>query len=250
MTITTQPNTLIVGGTRGIGRVLADLLIQEKHSVSIIGRTPPEKLQSGISFYRADLLKPRIVKNTLTAIVAEQGGFNHLVFLQRLKDKAADWDNELTISLSATKQIIEFALEHFSANGDKSIVLTSSIAAQRIAEEQAIGYHIAKAGLVQMARYFAVTAGRRGIRVNVVSPGTIVKPENEVFYRRDRRLQKLFKAIVPLGRMGTAVEVAQVIAFFCSPKASFVTGQHIMVDGGVNLLAPETLARKIIDLKN
>jgi NAD(P)-dependent dehydrogenase (short-subunit alcohol dehydrogenase family) len=104
---------------------------------------------------------------------------------------------------------------------------------------------VAKAGLNQMARYYAVVLGQAGIRVNVVSPGTVLKPENRDFYLGDARLQALFKQVVPLGRMGTAQEIAEVIDFLGSSNASFITGQTLLVDGGVNLLSTETLARSL-----
>jgi NAD(P)-dependent dehydrogenase (short-subunit alcohol dehydrogenase family) len=124
-------------------------------------------------------------------------------------------------------------------------VLVSSAASDVIAAEQGPGYHVAKAGLNQMARYYAVVLGQAGIRVNVVSPGTVLKPENRDFYLGDARLQALFKQVVPLGRMGTAQEIAEVIDFLGSSNASFITGQTLLVDGGVNLLSTETLARSL-----
>jgi NAD(P)-dependent dehydrogenase (short-subunit alcohol dehydrogenase family) len=96
-----------------------------------------------------------------------------------------------------------------------------------------------------LVRYYAVALGPRGIRVNGVSPGTVVKRENQEFYARSEALVGVFKRTIPLGRMGTAVDVANVIAFLCGPQASFVTGQQIVVDGGVSLLSQESLARKI-----
>jgi NAD(P)-dependent dehydrogenase (short-subunit alcohol dehydrogenase family) len=123
----------------------------------------------------------------------------------------------------------------------------SSAASKVVAAEQGPGYHVAKAGLDQLARYYAVVLGQKGIRVNVVSPGTVLKPENRDFYLGNERLQTLFKKVVPLGRMGTAQEVAEVIDFLGGPKASFITGQTLLVDGGVNLLSTETLARTLSD---
>lgn len=242
-----KPHSLIVGGTRGMGRVLAEHLARNGHRVSVIGRREPEKkLPRGIRFWQADLTREKALRKTLSDIVRSGGKLSRLVCLQRFKAAKGDaWEGEIATSLSATRLLIEALAGQFHPAGDKSVVLVSSAASDVIAAEQGPGYHVAKAGLNQMARYYAVVLGQAGIRVNVVSPGTVLKPENRDFYLGNERLQALFKRVVPLGRMGTAQEIAEVIDFLGSSRASFITGQTLLVDGGVNLLSTETLARSL-----
>ena len=96
-----------------------------------------------------------------------------------------------------------------------------------------------------MARYYAVSLGPKGIRVNSISPGTILKGKSTNFFLNDQQLHDAYRNIIPLGRMGTASEVSEVIAFLLSPKASFLTGQDIIVDGGVSVQYQEFLATKL-----
>jgi len=96
-----------------------------------------------------------------------------------------------------------------------------------------------------MARFYAVKLGSLGIRVNVVAPSTFVKAESSAYYDAQPELQTLYKKITPLGRMGTAEEVARTVAFLCGPESSFITGQELMVDGGLSLLLHDMLAREV-----
>jgi NAD(P)-dependent dehydrogenase (short-subunit alcohol dehydrogenase family) len=241
-------HSLIVGGTRGIGRELARIFREQDHTVSVIGRRAPvaaDQSQAGVHFWITDLADAAALAAALEEIVQRHGRVNNVVFFQRYRGEGDKWAGEVATSLTATKNVIELLTDQFAETGVKSIVMVGSIASDHIAGEQPVGYHVAKAGLHQMACYYAVTLGPKGIRVNCVSPCTTVKDENKDFYAKADALVNVFKKTIPLGRMGTAVESANVIAFLCSPQASFVTGQQITVDGGVSLLSQESLARKI-----
>jgi NAD(P)-dependent dehydrogenase (short-subunit alcohol dehydrogenase family) len=240
-----KTHSLIIGGSRGIGRVLARALAGEKHTISIISRRPPVgKIAPGVRHWSVDLLEQERLSKTLDEIVSRQGRPANLIFFQRFKGEGDAWRQEIETSLTATKFVIETLVDRLAGNRDKSIVMVSSAASRVIADEQPVGYHVAKAGLEQMARYYAVTLGARGVRVNTVSPGTILKEESRAFYLKNKKLLGLFQKTIPLGRMGTAEEVAGVIAFLCSAKASFITGQNLLVDGGISLLSEETLIQK------
>ncbi|MBM4134969.1 MAG: SDR family oxidoreductase [Nitrospira sp.] len=244
-------HSLIVGGTRGLGLELVRLFSEQGHTVSVIGRRAPgdpERSLQGAHFWTSDLTDERQLGPVLDEVVARNGKLNNLVLLQRFKGNGDPWVGEIATSLTATKISIERLAGDFCHEGDKSIVLVSSIVGRFIAGGQPVSYHVAKATLGHMARYYAVEFGAKGIRVNCVSPCTFIKEENAEFYRSHEELHNLFKRTIPLGRMGTARESAEVIAFLCSPKASFVTGQEILVDGGVSLLSQESLARKLMGL--
>jgi NAD(P)-dependent dehydrogenase (short-subunit alcohol dehydrogenase family) len=243
-------HSLVVGGTRGLGWVLAQVLAREGHAVSVLGRKPPLGTQLGtlgIEFWPVDLMNRERRAAVLKKVIRSHGPLSNLVFLQRYKEKENSWEGEIETSLTATKCMIELLADQFDRNAPRSIVLVGSAASRLVADEQPVGYHVAKAGIQQLCRYYAVVLGRKRIRVNTVTPGTMLKPENREFYLRNRKLQNCFRRLIPLGRMGTAEEVAAVIAFLCSDRASFITGQDILVDGGVSLLAQETLARRLTE---
>ncbi len=244
-------HSIIIGGTKGLGKVVASQLAARGDTVSVIGRTelPEGTLAAGqIRCYKADINDPKAIASALDALVKENGKVNYCVFLQRYRGKDDDWMGEFQTTLTATKNIVEHLIPEFSATGDNGIVMVSSVFSKYVGEGQALSYHVAKAGLDQMMRYYALNLGPKHIRVNGITPFTFLKEESKSFYLNNQPLLDLYESIIPLNRMATTEDSANVITFLCSPKAAFVTGQNIMVDGGLSLHWPESLARRLKQL--
>ena len=244
-------HSLIIGGTKGLGRVVVRQLAARGDTVCVVGRgtLPAEDLASGrVHGYMADITDLQAVSATLREVVQTHGKLNYCVFLQRYRGKEDDWQGELQTTLTATKNIVEHLAPDFSLDGDNGIVMVSSVFAKYVGEGQAASYHVAKAGLDQMMRYYALNLGARRIRVNGITPFTFLKDESKSFYLNNRPLVDLYESIIPLKRMATTEDSANVISFLCSPQAAFVSGQNITVDGGLSLVWPETLARRLAKL--
>jgi len=114
-----------------------------------------------------------------------------------------------------------------------SIINIASILS-RFVIKQAPAYHVAKAGVVQLTRYLAMQAAPHGIRVNSISPGFILQEEHRTLFEGPGNIKYRATAIgsIPLGRVGTADEIAKTAFYLASPESSFITGQDIIVDGG------------------
>jgi NAD(P)-dependent dehydrogenase (short-subunit alcohol dehydrogenase family) len=244
-----HPHTLVVGGTRGIGRAVVRHFAAAGHRVSVIGRRQPvDRQRANVCHYSVELTDATRREEALKRIFRRDGPPANVVFLQRFRGPGGSWQGELEVSLTTTRDIIERLVNEFDRRRGAAIVIVSSNASHLVAEEQPVGYHAAKAALRQMARFYAVTLGPLGVRVNCVTPGAVLKEESREFYLRNKPLQRLFQEVTPLGRMGTAEEIAGAIAFLCSAAASFITGQDIALDGGLSLLWQESLARKAAGL--
>lgn len=240
-----HPHTLIVGGSKGLGLALAAMLAKQGHKVSVLSRTAPRTTKN-VRHVKADIGNIDELAAVLRTLAKEKGGVDNLVFVQRHRGAAGDgkddaWNGEVGTSLTATKMVVETLAPRMKQGG--SIVMVTSVADKFIADEQPVGYHVAKAGLAHMSRYYAVTLAAKGIRCNTVSPSFFIKEQSREFHGAPKRAA-FYKRIIPMGRPAEMAEICNVIAFLCSPGAAYVTGQNISVDGGVSAQAHLTLAEK------
>lgn len=245
-------HSLVIGGTRGLGREVVKLLSAAGHAVSVVGRRAPVEQDLKIpntKLFLADIADAEALKKTLADAVRASGKFSYIIFCQRYRGQDDSWTGEINVSLTATKNAIEGAVDLFAPDGDKSIVLVSSVFGDYVGEGQAVSYHVGKAGMNHMMRFYAVNLGRKGIRVNAITPFTFLKEESKDFYMNNKPVMELYEKITPLGRMGTTEDSARAIAFLCSPQSGFINGQNIFVDGGLSLVWPETLARNLAGIK-
>lgn len=234
-----------------MGRALTRALVEAGHRVSVVGRRAPDdrdRDQPGVRYWAADLLDNAARARVLCEIVETGGKINHLVFLQRYRGHGDPWAGEVETTLTLTRDVIEALCGEF-ADGERAIVVVSSVLGEQIVENQSVGYHVVRGGLKSMVRYYAVKLGPRGIRVNGVAPCTFMKEESRDFYLANTELMKMFETMVPLGRIATSEDMVSVIQFLCGRPAAYVTGQVLVVDGGTSVVWHEALARKLSGLK-
>jgi NAD(P)-dependent dehydrogenase (short-subunit alcohol dehydrogenase family) len=237
-------HVLVVGGTRGLGRGVVERFVRAGMNITVVSRNSPQSLSNpNFRHVVADLERPGCAKDILSQTIAGAGPIRYLIFCQRYRGTDDPWQGELQVSVTATKEIIEAFAEHFRQDGDRAIGIASSVYAEFVGGSQPVGYHVAKAGLNQLVRYYAWTLGRKGIRVNAIMPLTYIKPESKDFYLGNKALLDVYKRFVPLGRLGDVNDSADMLEFLCSSKAAFINGQRIFVDGGASVVWQEALAK-------
>jgi NAD(P)-dependent dehydrogenase (short-subunit alcohol dehydrogenase family) len=247
--MTAESHALVVGGTRGLGLVVAERFAMRGCRVTVVSRrTPVPEGAAGISHVAADLETLDSADDLVRQVLDLGGPVRYLVFCQRYRGQGDLWRGELQVGLTATKIVIEGFARNFLAAGDRAIGVVSSVYADFVGGSQPIGYHVVKAGLNQMVRYYAWQLGREGIRVNAIMPLSYMKSESFEYYRGRPELLDLYDRFVPLRRMGAPEDSANLLDFLCSDKAAFINGQCIFVDGGVSVVWQEELARSLTGL--
>lgn len=236
-----QGHVLVVGGTKGLGRVIAGRFRDRGCAVTVLSRNLPA--EQGYGHVAADLETLNDAGAVVRGVLALGGPLSYLVFCQRFRGQGDAWQGEIQLGLTATKLLIEGFDGHFAGEGDRAIAVVSSVYAEFVGGSQPVGYHAVKAGVNQMMRYYAWALGRKGVRCNAVMPLTYAKPETREHYQANQKLMDAYDQFVPLRRMGDAEDSANLVDFLCSPRAAFINGQRIFVDGGVSVVWPEELAR-------
>jgi 3-oxoacyl-[acyl-carrier protein] reductase len=240
---------LVTGASRGIGREIARKLAQEGASVSICGRTEAtldaceqELRQHGTPVHTvvADVATPgeveRFVEESAKAlggvdmIVANVGGMAGRGLLESTPE---DWARTFELNLFHAVRSIRAAVPHMAARGGGSAVTISSISGWKPAPGVA-QYGATKAGEIFLAGALAWELGPQRIRVNTVSPGSILFPGGgweRIKSDEPDRFSQFESREFPFGRLGTPQEVADVVVFLLSDRASWINGANIAVDG-------------------
>ena len=243
------PLTVVTGGSRGIGRAVVDEALTAGHRVAVLDIRPEglAELRSELATDRlltatVDVTDPAAVDEWMTGLVAEHGAPTSLVnnagIVRRglLEDlDIDDWRAVLEVNLTGPFVMTQRVGRQMIAHGGGSIVSIGSVASLAWTVGGS-SYPSSKAGVAMLMRGAALEWGRHGIRANTVSPGYTDTPMTAATWA-DPETANPRLARIPLGRIAQPADIARVVLFLCSPAAAYVTGQNIVVDGGV-LLSP------------
>lgn len=241
---------LITGGTSGIGSTTAKRFAAEGAAVAIVGRSVErgeEVVRDIVAkgrealFIRADVRFAndcrRAVEQTLERfgkidILFNNAGVFHPKTVPDCTEE--EWDETIDSSLKGAFLMSKYALPSMIERGSGSIIHTSSGWGIQ-GGDKAAAYCAAKGGLIVMAKAMAIDHGRHGIRVNCVCPGDVMTPMLPDDAAKRGISWDDYAADAanrPLGRIGTAEEIADAVLFLASDESSFVTGTALVVDGG------------------
>ena len=240
---------IVLGGTRGIGRAIAETLIAEGVDVGICARQA-DQVKDAVGTLKAkgtnvigasvDIADGAALKKWVAEAGEALGGVDILISNASalgIGNNEAAWQSSLKIDIMGAVNAFEAALPFLekaaATRGDASFVMIASVSAAEA--QSASAYGAIKAALIHYAKGVAREQAKKKIRANVVSPGTIYF-KGGVWEMIEKNMPDRYNAAMksnPMSRMGTPQEIANATAFLASPVSSFTTGANFIVDGGI-----------------
>ncbi len=244
-----RKKVIVTGASSGIGRATAKLFLNEGAMVALVSRSESRlesvaaesAIEGGKAFIlAADLSDEKQSETCMTRATEMMGGLDVLINAAgilksgRIEDTSLGlWDEMMNINLRSVFHLMKLAVPHLERSRG-NIVNVSSVTGPR-SFPGVLAYCVSKAGLDQLTRCAALELAAKAVRVNAVNPGVVVTSlhrsggMNEDAYRA---FLEHSKTTHPLGRVGEADEVAELIYFLASDRASWITGATVSIDGG------------------
>ncbi len=229
-------SVLITGGSRGIGRGMAERFAAAGHKVAATYRSGD--VPAGVLGVQCDVTDPAQVDAAFSQIEEAHGPVEVLVanagitrdsLVMRMSDD--DWDAVIATNLTGSYRVVRRAVRAMVRARFGRIVLISSVVGQMGAPGQ-LNYAASKAGLTGMARSLSRELGARGITANVIAPGFI---ETDMTAELPEATVESYRAQIPQGQMGRVEDVAAAVEWVSSDAAGYITGAVIPVDGGLSM---------------
>jgi NAD(P)-dependent dehydrogenase (short-subunit alcohol dehydrogenase family) len=230
---------LVTGSSQGIGLAMGKAL--QEAGAKVVFHGLPDAVEGLAAYVKADLMETEwpqklveaafALEPGLDTLICNAGSFFDLPLLEMTRER---WDKTMQLNLaSAFFTAQAFAKRLVAEKRGGSIVITSSTNGFQ-AEADSCAYDASKGALVMLTKSLAISLADHGIRVNGVAPGLIKTPLTSTWMEsRDRSVLDHYEKKILLRRVGTPQDVAGTAVFLCSPAASYITGEIIVIDGGL-----------------
>ncbi|UCZ54102.1 SDR family oxidoreductase [Bacillus shivajii] len=238
-------NVLITGGSKGIGKAIAEAFLAEGANVGVIARGEEDLKKakdelSGLKTFQADLMDKQARTEVFNQFITEVGSIDILVNNvggsnggKTMETSFDQFAEALQLNFLSAVHFSQLAVPFMKKEKSGSIINVSSIFGREAGGKPT--YNSAKSAMISFTKSLADEVIKDGIRVNGVAPGSILHPSGNWQKRLDENPEKINKFVeeqIPAGRFGTVEEVANVVLFLASEKASWVVGATLNVDGG------------------
>lgn len=241
----TGKNAIITGGASGIGRAIAEGLVAKGGHAIIVDinleaaeKTRKEISEKNVSVYAADLGNPAEIRRVFAKIIADKGQIHILINNAGIVSTKPfeeitqeEWDRVIAVDFTGVFAATSAVYPHLVSNGYGRIVNIASVAAK--VGGGLLGttaYASAKAGVIGFTKAIAREGARKGVACNAICPSLTLTP---MILSQSAEKQEILRNAIPMGRGASPNEVANVVLFYASDLASFVTGEISDVDGGL-----------------
>lgn len=239
---------IVTGGTSGIGRDAAVLFAKAGAKVVVAGRREAEGNETmdmvraaggdGL-FVKTDVSRAADVHALVQKTVAKFGrldvAFNNAgvegSWASIAEQTEEDWDQTIDINLKGTWLCLKYEIQQMLKQGGGGAIVNMASIAGLIGASGAATYCASKHGVMGLTKSAALENARSGIRINVVCPAVIETPMGDRIWG-EPAANKFIKGLHPIGRFGMPMEIAEAVVWMCSDRASFMTGQSLVLDGG------------------
>ncbi len=237
---------LITGASKGIGRAIAQVFVEDGANVAFTYLSSVEKAKelekelssagTQVRGYRSDASDFAAAEKLINDVVSDFGALDILInnagitkdnLLLRINEQ--DWDDVINVNLKSCFNTIKAATRTFMKQRSGSIINMTSVVGLKGNAGQS-NYSASKAGIIGLTKSVALELGSRGIRCNAIAPGFI---ETEMTEKLDEKTVQSWRDAIPLKRGGQPEDVAQACIFLASDMSSYITGQVLQVDGGM-----------------
>jgi NAD(P)-dependent dehydrogenase (short-subunit alcohol dehydrogenase family) len=240
---------LVTGGTSGIGRDAAVLFAKAGAKVVVSGRREKEGKETidliraaggdGL-FVKSDVSRDAEVAALVQKTVEKFGrldvAFNNAgiegAWIPITEQSEEDWDRTIDINLKGVWLCLKYEIRQMLKQGSGGAIVNMASVAGWIGSAGAATYCASKHGVMGLTKAAALETAQSGIRINVVCPAVIETPMAERIFGAPE-MQKFALGLHPIGRFGTPMEVGEAVVWMCSDRASFMTGQSLVLDGGM-----------------